>query len=455
MDPTMDMYFGLVVPEAALFSGWEFSLRLILFDIRCQGLVRLLAVPVKLQSPSAAPKATSSTLTQYEDSLQNSQRVADNSSQEEALTNKQAKRKADDAAYTNSPRHHKLARTKESGSYDKTDVGRPITISDLPPELHHNIFSHIDSAVDVACFGLASRYFWEIGHEYLHKHYMSFFGRWAGRNIICASFGVKKSDLSPKLLSTKCRENLNLKPDEVLSCYGFNFIRFMDDDDNDDDNNDEEPESEEDFHQVSISRTIYNYPKYISLSRHAGNIQSTSKYISKACEKRCKYKDGKDSAFELTRPEMLAHETTYFPRDQRWILRNLTTNEFLRSETIALRPEYIHGPDIEILGFGEVVVLRTCWSESPATGEGHVPGSLRGKWAGHKLDITTVARHKAETKEDEWTDVGREIVRDFESIWGKQYGPDWREKICNSWEKLQSQGVDRTWPKPTDDEQDE
>jgi hypothetical protein len=41
----------------------------------------------------------------------------------------------------------------------------------------------------------------------------------------------------------------------------------------------------------------------------------------------------------------------FYPEDQPWILRNLTTHEYVRSQAIALKPEYIHGPNTDFIGF--------------------------------------------------------------------------------------------------------
>lgn len=54
----------------------------------------------------------------------------------------------------------------------------------------------------------------------------------------------------------------------------------------------------------------------------------------------------------------------YFPTDQPWILRNLTTKQFVRAEAIALKPEFIKGPHIIGLGFGEVLLSRICWTSA-------------------------------------------------------------------------------------------
>lgn len=57
----------------------------------------------------------------------------------------------------------------------------------------------------------------------------------------------------------------------------------------------------------------------------------------------------------------------------------------------------------------------------------------RGVWAGHRLDITTLARHRDETNKVGWSDVSDEVAREIAAIWESEYGADWREAICNHW----------------------
>jgi hypothetical protein len=102
----------------------------------------------------------------------------------------------------------------------------------------------------------------------------------------------------------------------------------------------------------------------------------------------------------------------------------LTTKEFVRSEAIALKPGYIRGPKMLVLGFGEVVLSRICWSSEERPG---VNADIsRGVWAGHRFDITTLARHQAETIAAEWTDVSDEVAREIEDIWSWQFRADVR-----------------------------
>ena len=108
------------------------------------------------------------------------------------------------------------------------------------------------------------------------------------------------------------------------------------------------------------------------------------------------------------------------PTDQAWILRNLTTKEFVTSSGIALDAKFIHGPFITGgIGFGELVASRTCWSTSDNTSIRYDGKIHRGVWAGHCFDITTRGRHDESTKdkEGEWKDVSEEVAAEVAAIW--------------------------------------
>ncbi|KAI0889775.1 uncharacterized protein GGS22DRAFT_149136 [Annulohypoxylon maeteangense] len=123
--------------------------------------------------------------------------------------------------------------------------------------------------------------------------------------------------------------------------------------------------------------------------------------------------------------------------DQPWILRNLTTKQFVRAEAIALRPEYVHGPRIEGLGFGHVVLARTGWSSYLTSNlaymlkTNHAVDIARGVWAGHCFDITTLAKHEETTKAEEWADVSQEVVKEIDTIYTVRFGPDWKKRFID------------------------
>ena len=145
---------------------------------------------------------------------------------------------------------------------------------------------------------------------------------------------------------------------------------------------------------------------------------------------------GEWNRLPTSRRTLICHElpcyelSDFYPEDQPWILRNLTTQEYVRSEAIAIKPEYIHGPNIDVLGFGEVVWSRACWSTETDCSMDYTNNLHRGLWAGHRFDITTLDRHKQGSLERaEWKDVSEEIVNHIERIWSKEFGSDWRDII--------------------------
>lgn len=121
----------------------------------------------------------------------------------------------------------------------------------------------------------------------------------------------------------------------------------------------------------------------------------------------------------------------FLPTNEPWVLRNLTKKQFVRAEAVALKPEFIHGPDIDVIGFGEVLLTRICWSSAPAVGIEDPTNICRGVWAGHRFDITTLARHQKETGDEaDWADVSEEIAKEIATIWRSNFGADWREFLC-------------------------
>jgi len=57
--------------------------------------------------------------------------------------------------------------------------------------------------------------------------------------------------------------------------------------------------------------------------------------------------------------------STFYPGDREWIVRNLTTGEFVRSTEFALKPRlaypetYISSPRIKGVGFSKIVIMRS------------------------------------------------------------------------------------------------
>ncbi|KAL1996210.1 hypothetical protein VTN49DRAFT_262 [Thermomyces lanuginosus] len=118
---------------------------------------------------------------------------------------------------------------------------------------------------------------------------------------------------------------------------------------------------------------------------------------------------------------------SFFPTNKTWILRNLTTREFVVSNSIALKKEYIHGPFIQGLGFYEVILMRICLTTSPNLSIHNKHNIHQGKWAGHSLDIVPI--DDLENEDGSWKDISDEIAREIAEVWEENMGRNWRQHV--------------------------
>ncbi|KAL1857526.1 hypothetical protein Daus18300_010284 [Diaporthe australafricana] len=80
------------------------------------------------------------------------------------------------------------------------------------------------------------------------------------------------------------------------------------------------------------------------------------------------------------------------------VLRNLTARQYVRDDVIA-ESDYAYS-------LGEVVLVFTTWTRD---GSGLMELELQGDWAGHRLDIATMA----DVSEEGWTDVSQLAVENL------------------------------------------
>lgn len=264
----------------------------------------------------------------------------------------------------------------------------------LPSKIHHRIFSHLSESQDVLRLSLTNHYFWAVGLRHLEDFIMRSMAPWAGERIICVSDQSSAHDFPDTLLS----------PDEKSDVQELGRIYDL-----------------KNFSLNNTWKTVGGPLLSEELQKWFEEYEDTHP-MSEA--------DRAEIIMGL-KPEILE----FFPRDQSWILRNLTTKEYVRGEVIALKQEFVHGPNIEVLGFAEILISRISWS----SGEiqfGKDKNLARGKWAGHRFDITTLSVHEETTGRDEWKDISDEILREIDVIIGSQKGDDWRELLSRRHQKI-------------------
>ncbi len=266
-------------------------------------------------------------------------------------------------------------------------------LSRLPDELLDIIFQYLP--IDyIFVLGLQSQNLWEVAWRHIQAYFAPSCGPWAGKNIICVGNYSEPTDY-PNILTESEKKELQKEMSEI----------------------DDLEEDERNLYHLANARyqKVSLWPP--SLITYAGEL---GEWLSLSPYRQSRL------FHELNRFEM----SNFYPEDQPWILRNLTTQEYVRSEAIAIKPEYIRGPNIEGLGFGEVVWSRICWSTDANCAMECTDNIHRGVWAGHRFDIITLDGHKQGSLEGtEWKDVSEEVANDLERIWSKEFGSNWRDII--------------------------
>ncbi|KAI0185488.1 hypothetical protein EV127DRAFT_396700 [Xylaria flabelliformis] len=368
----MGQCFQLVCPQAKLRGGARIKLGEFLFSHRelCD-LVRLLLVPVQPQDrPRPLPSFKTRGRWDYE--------------------------------YSSKPYKNKPSNGKSSPS---TTVS---SLCSLPVELHHRLFFFIPFIEDVVSLGMTNQYFWSIALQYMEDYYISSFGTWAGKKLVAVGEDVEPGDFPPGLFSA---EELEAE---------FEAFRQLQIDVPDWRDYQEELVPEEPF-------TLWHFVfEEVSKVSKLVDPFDQARSLKFACACRG---IGMDPAWPSVREQIAIETETYWPQDEQWILRNLTTKQIVRSEAIALSPDYIQGPHIDFLGFGEVLLSRIAWSTSSSVGIDDPTNISRGVWAGHRFDIITRSKHDTETGGEGWTDVSDEVKTEIADIFEKNCGPDWRDLI--------------------------
>ncbi|KAK1252579.1 hypothetical protein MKX08_003766 [Trichoderma sp. CBMAI-0020] len=255
---------------------------------------------------------------------------------------------------------------------------------------------------DALSLGLAFRQFREITRRRVHEHLRLLFGPWANQEIVCVGENTEPDDFPP-IFSSK-----ELQAITQQQCVERDTIT----------------------HEViSIGpATLYDYTK-----------SGVSKTQKEPCmlDEILRLREHLSSRHWCTSADLIAlglrprNDREFLSPNEPWILRNLTSKQFVRAEAIALKPEFIHGPDINVIGFGEVLLTRICWSSAPAVGIADPTNICRGVWAGHRFDITTLTRHQRDAGDgDDWVDVSDEVAGEIATIWRGNFGADWRDFLC-------------------------
>jgi hypothetical protein len=268
-------------------------------------------------------------------------------------------------------------------------------------------------------------YFWRIGRQELKQNILNGLSPLANKPLICLGSYTsdKPLDIPAGFLTTGEVEELqggldsddegvgtwvSSKCDRPVSLYKLAQVRYL--------AGDEDPKNPFFWPNLKL------YPPTFSLT----DLSRLAKENLKAFPE-----PERSQTLALANPEL----GQLFPSSKKWVLRNLTTREFVTADAIALHAECIEGPHIESWGFGEVVISRICWSSQPDSSLRHDLQLHRGVWAGHRLDIVTTEKFRKENGgegTDKWKDISDEVAKEMETLCESKFGKDWASKMLGA-----------------------
>ncbi|KAK3175118.1 hypothetical protein OEA41_002364 [Lepraria neglecta] len=253
-------------------------------------------------------------------------------------------------------------------------------LTSVPDELLLMIFHNLDF---VSCFrlSLVSKRLWNIGWPFVQQDVTNFMGTWAGTRIICLGDYCEPGDLPAGFLTTEEENIVNegldeaeMDPDEGFLPRPGNLLdvarcRFQ------------EVSSEVEPYRMLLDTALDEAGHLPESERSQARLFAVGKKV-----------------------------TDYYPETESWILRNLTTAEFVQGDRLLAafhRSGREGGPHLGYPGFGEAIMCRICWSTSDTT----LPcaGFNRGVWAGHRFEICTEKYHALHSS-CSWKDATSEII---------------------------------------------
>ncbi|KAF1973852.1 hypothetical protein BU23DRAFT_553838 [Bimuria novae-zelandiae CBS 107.79] len=298
----------------------------------------------------------------------------------------------------------------------------------LPNELLDQILAHLrEDAHDVIAWGLSSNAIWSYVLRIIHSEQKQFAGMWTGKEV-----GFYEYTPTSDEGVFQCRSVWDRRP-AVTNAPDF-LERY---------NVDERQLS--DVVKTSTQRWT--------------EVFHTVRFFSRSAAVR--WKGLSEAQWNDIEHDLFFHE---HPQDRIWLLRNLTTSEFVRSDKLQpsarkssekTRPKLpsrsstfarmlkpfasksspgkapaslqAHGEpfDASPLTFAQIFLVLTCHSDQPSHHE-VIFDFHDGRWRGHCFDMVPLDVHRLETKEADWADVSDLAVDDVANLryWVQQLNGD-------------------------------
>jgi hypothetical protein len=281
------------------------------------------------------------------------------------------------------------------------------SLLNLPTELQDEIISHLDIGT-VFCLATCSQSLFYLCRTRILSLLKSQCGQLAGTSLICIGHYLELDDFPPGMTWQSAME-----PKMAA-------LRKQLDDDGED--------GRGSLYDVADHFSVLAQPSGSFVTKSMSAAQLSAFRISITKLPRTNQKD-------LNLLLDFDHRR-FYPNSPDWILRNLTTKEYVPRSVVAFH-ENDTGPfAARGVGLGDALLTRICWSSDPSCAlraawsmdpavVQRAWDMTRGAWAGHRFDITLL--DAVEGKEEHgWTDVSQSVVEELSGVWEGDYGAGWR-----------------------------
>ncbi|KAF8058673.1 hypothetical protein FPV67DRAFT_512876 [Lyophyllum atratum] len=284
----------------------------------------------------------------------------------------------------------------------------------LPTELVSMILEEVEALADLVCFMLTCQRYFEIARPILEARSQEILTcSWAFNRLICAGDGATIHDLPEGMLTEDEKKLLDDKfgPDNTDQdcgvCEQLSFVQNL------------QPDSHLNQKRAAF-RTRHGTRIFHFLMNLRMSYRTASKYVLPRV--------GSAGRRDLDVLLELAVEPWAPPRSlsetyESYVLRNVTTKEYIRGAAVREAWNTPDMPYLRALRFMHLLVLRITWSQDSSLNirYGGPIQVHRGVWAGHRFDFSYI-----ETVEDgqgtigDWKDVSKVAIDELVAVFAEE-----------------------------------
>ncbi len=248
------------------------------------------------------------------------------------------------------------------------------TFDVLSNELIDMIFAYVTEVPkDTVALGLTCEAFWYLASSYIQRSYIRYSAPWAGTKLIFQ--GSWSTDLPESISGWKVVEDI----------------------------------VDDDHSRKPVARKLFwaswDFDEPVTCRQREKQLRHAMELF----KERSRTPEGRWGGIERS-----ITCDGLFPKDRTWMLRNLTTNEFVSYDPQKPEESTEGRKDTKPLRFEDVLLMKTCWTDRAPHGwedlEIH-----RGKWASHRFDIVAEEVHLKEAA-TEWRDVTGESKLEWGAV---------------------------------------